>query len=107
GDWSHGCRRTVPLDCELGEGFNKYSNLKLPDTRWSWYNQSMTLVECEKKCKSNCSCTAYTNSNISGAGSGCLLWFSDLIDIRTFAENGDTLYIRLSYSELGRSNNNK
>ncbi|XP_076946744.1 G-type lectin S-receptor-like serine/threonine-protein kinase At4g27290 [Bidens hawaiensis] len=67
-DSSQGCQRTIPLDCGPGEGFNKYSNLKLPDTRWSWYNQTMTLVECEKMCKSNCSCSAYTNSNVSGAG---------------------------------------
>ncbi|MFS7984594.1 putative non-specific serine/threonine protein kinase [Helianthus anomalus] len=81
--WSQGCRHTVPLDCEPGEGFNKYSNLKLPDTQRSWYNMTMTLVECEKMCKRNCSCTSYTNANISGSGSGCLLWFGDLLDIRT------------------------
>ncbi|KAI7737099.1 hypothetical protein M8C21_031781 [Ambrosia artemisiifolia] len=99
-DSSQGCQRIIPLDCGPGEGFNKYSNLKLPDTRGSWYNQTMTLLECEKKCKSNCSCTAYTHLNISGAGSGCLLWFGDLIDIRTYSENGDTLYIRMPPSEL-------
>ncbi|KAI3675486.1 hypothetical protein L1987_85076 [Smallanthus sonchifolius] len=104
-DWSQGCRHTRPLDCDPAEGFNKFSNLKLPDTRGSWYNQTMTLVECEKMCKSNCSCTAYTNSNISGTGSGCLLWFGDLIDIRTFAQNGETLYIRLPSSELDSTEN--
>ncbi|KAI7746525.1 hypothetical protein M8C21_016367, partial [Ambrosia artemisiifolia] len=102
-DWSQGCRPTKPLNCDPGEGFNKYTNLKLPDTRGSWYNQTMTLEECEKKCKSNCSCTAYTNLNISRSGSGCLLWFGGLIDIRTFAENGDTLYIRVPASELEKS----
>ncbi|XP_076892546.1 G-type lectin S-receptor-like serine/threonine-protein kinase At4g27290 [Bidens hawaiensis] len=106
-DWSQGCRRTIPLDCSPGEGFNKYTNLKLPDTSESWYNQTMTLAECKQECKSNCSCTAYTNSNISGTGSGCLLWFGDLIDIRTFAENGDTLYIRVSASELESIENSK
>ncbi|MFS7985373.1 putative non-specific serine/threonine protein kinase [Helianthus anomalus] len=63
----------------------------------------MTLGECEKKCKSDCSCTTYTNSNISGTGSGCLLWFGNLIDIRTYSKNGDTLYIRMPPSELGKS----
>ncbi|XP_076929288.1 putative inactive G-type lectin S-receptor-like serine/threonine-protein kinase SRK [Bidens hawaiensis] len=99
-DSSQGCQRTVELDCGPGEGFNIYSNLKLPDTRWSRYYQTMSLAECEKMCKSNCSCSAYTNSNISGTGSGCLLWFGDLIDIRKFSENGDTLYIRMPLSEL-------
>lgn len=102
-DWSRGCRHTIPLNCEPGEGFKQYSNLKLPDTRRSWYNQTMNLVECEEMCKSNCSCTAYTNTYISGDGSGCLLWFDDLFDIRTFTEYGDSLYIRLSHSELGKS----
>ncbi|KAK9056997.1 hypothetical protein SSX86_024363 [Deinandra increscens subsp. villosa] len=106
-DWSQGCRHTIPLDCNPGEGFNKYSNLKLPDTQGSWYNQTMTLVECENICKRNCSCSAYTNSNTSGTGSGCLLWFGDLIDIRTVAENGDTLYIRLSASELDSIENSR
>ncbi|KAI3675479.1 hypothetical protein L1987_85069 [Smallanthus sonchifolius] len=106
-DWSQGCRHTIPLDCNPGEGFNKYSNLKLPDTLGSWYNQTMTLVECENMCKRNCSCTAYTNSNISGTRSGCLLWFGDLIDVRTFAENGDILYIRLLASELDSIKNSR
>ncbi|KAK1414640.1 hypothetical protein QVD17_30389 [Tagetes erecta] len=99
-NWLQGCRRSVPLDCKPGEGFKPYSNLKLPDTRGSWFNQTMTLVECQKKCLENCSCTAYTNSNISGSGSGCLLWFGDLMDTRVFSQNGDTLYIRVSASEL-------
>ncbi|XP_076897041.1 G-type lectin S-receptor-like serine/threonine-protein kinase At4g27290 [Bidens hawaiensis] len=42
---SQGCRHTIPLDCGPGEGFNKYSKLKFPDTQGSWYNQTMTLVE--------------------------------------------------------------
>ncbi|MFS7893873.1 putative non-specific serine/threonine protein kinase [Helianthus anomalus] len=66
----------------------------------------MTLVDCEKMCKSNYSFTAYTNSDILVTGSGCLLWFGDLIDIRTFALNGDTLYIRMPFLELGNQNSN-
>ncbi|KAD3066924.1 hypothetical protein E3N88_34804 [Mikania micrantha] len=106
-DWSQGCRHRTPLDCKPDEGFNKYSNLKLPDTRESWYNQTMTVVECHKMCKSNCSCMAYTNSNISGVGSGCLLWFGDLTDIITYDRNGDTLYIRLSAYELDSIQNSR
>ncbi|KAJ0500655.1 putative protein kinase RLK-Pelle-DLSV family [Helianthus annuus] len=90
-DWSQGCRRTIPLDCEPGEGFNKYSNLKLPDTRGSWYNQTMSLVECEK----------------IWTGSGCLLWYGDLVDIRTVPQNGDTLYIRVPHSEIESTGNIK
>ncbi|KAJ9551492.1 hypothetical protein OSB04_015537 [Centaurea solstitialis] len=103
GDWSRGCRRSTPLDCGSGDGFRKYSSLKLPDTHESWFNQSMDVNECEMVCKNNCNCTAYTTQNISGTGSGCLFWYGNLIDIRTFPENGQDLYIRMPASELGKS----
>ncbi|KAI3675459.1 hypothetical protein L1987_85049 [Smallanthus sonchifolius] len=106
-DWSQGCRHTITLDCKPGEGFNEYSNLKLPDTRESWFNQTMTLAECEEMCRNNCSCTAYANSNIIGSGSGCLLWFGNLTDIRMLPENRDTIYIRLSASELDSIDNSR
>jgi hypothetical protein len=46
---------------------------------------------------------AYTNSNISGERSGCVMWFGDLIDIRQFQDGGQNLYIRMFGSELGKS----
>ncbi|KAI3675448.1 hypothetical protein L1987_85038 [Smallanthus sonchifolius] len=58
-------------------------------------------------CRSNCSCTAYANSNIIGSGSGCLLWFGNLTDIRMLPENRDTIYIRLSASELDSIDNSR
>ncbi|KAI3702928.1 hypothetical protein L6452_28682 [Arctium lappa] len=100
--WSQGCRRSTPLDCGPGDGFQKYSSLMLPDTQESWFNQSMNLDECKMVCKKNCSCTAYTTQNITGTGSGCLLWFGDLIDIRTLPHNGQDLYIRMPASELAK-----
>ncbi|KAI8003158.1 G-type lectin S-receptor-like serine/threonine-protein kinase SD1-1 [Camellia lanceoleosa] len=44
------------------------------------------LESCRRKleCLKNCSCTAYANSDVAGGGSGCLLWYGDLIDIRSF-----------------------
>ncbi|KAJ9551491.1 hypothetical protein OSB04_015536 [Centaurea solstitialis] len=107
GMWYQGCRRSSPLDCGDGDGFRKYSNLKLPDTQESWFNRSMDLNECEMVCKRNCSCTAYTTQNITGSGSGCLLWFGDLIDIRTFPENAQDLYIRMPASELAQGKSKK
>ncbi|XP_034678921.1 G-type lectin S-receptor-like serine/threonine-protein kinase At4g27290 [Vitis riparia] len=98
-DWSNGCVRSTPLDCQKGDGFVKFSGVKLPDTRTSWFNESMNLKECASLCLRNCSCTAYVNSNISGGGSGCLLWFGNLIDIREFAENGQEFHVRMSASE--------
>ncbi|KAI3816117.1 hypothetical protein L1987_15807 [Smallanthus sonchifolius] len=46
-DWSSGCKRKKPLDCGNADGFQKISRVKLPDTRFSWYNYSLTLAECE------------------------------------------------------------
>ncbi|XP_059661610.1 G-type lectin S-receptor-like serine/threonine-protein kinase At4g27290 isoform X2 [Cornus florida] len=101
-DWSGGCVRRTPLDCHNGSsnGFLKYSGVKLPGTRYSWFNRSMTLKECETVCLRNCSCMAYANLDIRGGGSGCLLWFDDLIDIREIPESGQDIYIRMASSEL-------
>uniref|UniRef100_F6H2B6 Apple domain-containing protein n=1 Tax=Vitis vinifera TaxID=29760 RepID=F6H2B6_VITVI len=105
-DWSKGCVRSTPLDCQKGDGFVKYSGVKLPDTRNSWFDESMNLKECASLCLRNCSCTAYANSDIRGGGSGCLLWFDDLIDIRDFTQNGQEFYARMAASESGYMEHN-
>ncbi|XP_074347426.1 G-type lectin S-receptor-like serine/threonine-protein kinase At4g27290 [Apium graveolens] len=48
-----GCTRDVQLKCGDEDGFFKYSGVKLPVTRWSWYNTSMNLAECEMECLKN------------------------------------------------------
>ncbi|KAK1421235.1 hypothetical protein QVD17_23420 [Tagetes erecta] len=96
--WSSGCQRRKPLDCPNGDGFRAFKNVKLPDTRHSWYNRSMTLDECAAACKSNCTCTAYANIEITRGGSGCLRWFGDLTDVRTVVESQD-LYVRMAKSD--------
>ncbi|KAK7256322.1 hypothetical protein RIF29_29764 [Crotalaria pallida] len=70
----------------------------------------MSLEECNAKCYQNCSCTAYANYDISGAGSGCVLWFGDLSDMRQFSDVGQDLYIRMAVSEKsedGEANDKK
>ncbi|KVI06892.1 Apple-like protein [Cynara cardunculus var. scolymus] len=98
-DWSGGCTRRLPLNCGSGDGFLRISGVKFPDTRRSWYNSSMTLGECEMACRMNCSCTAYSDLDIRNGGSGCLLWFDELMDIREYDET-QNLYIRMAVSEL-------
>ncbi|KAJ9182785.1 hypothetical protein P3X46_006738 [Hevea brasiliensis] len=98
-DWSSGCIRKTPLNC-FGDGFRKYSAMKLPETRKSWFDRSINLEDCRNMCTKNCSCTAYSNLDIREGGSGCLLWFNDLIDIREFDENGQDIYIRMAASEI-------
>ncbi|KAK9212453.1 hypothetical protein WN943_001835 [Citrus x changshan-huyou] len=98
---SQGCVRTKPLNYSRRDGFVKFNDLKLPDSTSSWVSKSMNLNECREKCLDNSSCMAYTNSDIRGEGSGCAMWFGDLIDIRYFQDGGQDLYIRMSASELG------
>ncbi|XP_048332791.2 G-type lectin S-receptor-like serine/threonine-protein kinase At4g27290 isoform X2 [Ziziphus jujuba] len=102
-DWSQGCIRNKPFNCQDKDssGFLKFRSLKLPETAYSWVNESLNLKECKAKCLSNCSCTAYANSDIRGGGSGCVMWFGDLIDIREFQAGGQDLYVRMHASELG------
>ncbi|KAK1403982.1 Receptor-like serine/threonine-protein kinase [Heracleum sosnowskyi] len=99
-DWSGGCARNTQLACAKGEGFVKVSGVKLPDTRFSWYDLNLNLNECEKRCLNNCSCTAYSYTDERGGGSGCLLWFGDLTDMRGYTEDGQDLHIRMAASDL-------
>ncbi|KAK9059757.1 hypothetical protein SSX86_020461 [Deinandra increscens subsp. villosa] len=102
-DWASGCIRKKPLDCVneygVGDGFWKIARVKVPDTRRSWYSVSMTLGECEKACRRNCSCTGYTGLDIRNGGSGCLLWVDELLDTREYDVDQD-IYIRMAASEL-------
>ncbi|XVF78680.1 hypothetical protein PTKIN_Ptkin14bG0155100 [Pterospermum kingtungense] len=97
-NWSRGCLRNKPLDCQKGDTFIKFDRLKLPDTAHTWVDKSIDLEECKAKCLQNCSCMAYTNTDIRGMGSGCAIWFGDLLDIKQF-QGGQDLYIRMSSSE--------
>ncbi|KAJ6995670.1 hypothetical protein NC653_012503 [Populus alba x Populus x berolinensis] len=51
------------------------------------------------KCLQNSSCIAYSNSDVREGGSGCIIWYGDLIDIRQFPAGGQELYIRTNPSE--------
>ena len=100
-DWSDGCVRKTRLVCGTKEGFVKYSGVKLPDTRHIRYDLKINLKECENLCLKNCSCTAYANAYVTRGGQGCLLWFSDLIDIGDYKEDGQDIYVKMSASEMG------
>ncbi|CAL1385437.1 unnamed protein product [Linum trigynum] len=99
GDWAGGCVRRNDSVCGAGEGFQRIVSVKLPDTNTSSYNSSMDLGECEATCLRDCSCTAYSALNVSD-GSGCLLWFGDLVDVRHYTEDGQDFFIRLAASDL-------
>ena len=101
-DWSDGCTRKWELDCKNGDGFVKYEGLKLPDNSHLWTNKILSHQECEAECLKNCSCMAYTNLDIYGNGSYCVMWSGDLVDMRTSTEDStEIIYIRMARKELG------
>ncbi|XP_038711034.1 uncharacterized protein LOC120005476 [Tripterygium wilfordii] len=116
GNWSSGCVRSQPLQCERinsglqegkEDGFLKLEYVKVPDfAQWS----SIPEIDCKQECLKNCSCAAYAFDS----GIGCMSWSGDLIDIKQYILNVDlwrnyenvvVLYIRLAYSELEKKKN--
>ncbi|KAF7827596.1 G-type lectin S-receptor-like serine/threonine-protein kinase [Senna tora] len=102
-DWAQGCVRTEGWICGVKnkDGFRKFSGLKVPDTAKSWGDSGMGIEDCRDKCWKNCSCTAYSNMYFGGGGSGCLLWFGDLLDLRVATVPGQDLYVRMAVSDTG------
>lgn len=97
-DSSSGCTRKTRMNCSLQTGFRKFPNLKLPETMNIQVNETArNQGECEEACLRNCSCVAYATIDVSG----CVMWFGDLMDIRTVNEGGQDLHIRMPASELG------
>ncbi|XVE50445.1 hypothetical protein DITRI_Ditri01bG0162900 [Diplodiscus trichospermus] len=97
-----GCIRKTPLKCS-GDEFMEVSEVKLPASVQSPANNTKNLDECKIQCSKNCSCTAYANLDIRDGGSGCLLWFSDLIDIKHSIGRGQSIYVRMDSSELDQT----
>ncbi|CAI8593038.1 unnamed protein product [Vicia faba] len=101
-NWTDGCVRRVKLDCDdnNSDGFLNQVGMKLPDTSKSWFNKSINLEECERFCLRNCSCTGYANLDIRDGGSGCLIWFNDILDVKKLSNGGQDFYMRVAASEL-------
>jgi S-locus glycoprotein domain/PAN-like domain len=98
-DTTAGCIRRVGLNC-TSDGFITINDVKLPDSTNVTVYSTIGLSACRKMCLMNCSCTAYSNSNVSDGGSGCALWTGDLVDIRQFSGGGWTIYYRVAGSEV-------
>ncbi|XAR53709.1 Non-specific serine/threonine protein kinase [Bertholletia excelsa] len=104
-DGSDGCVRKTELNCK-DDGFLPMKNVKLPETTTASVDAGMSLADCERACRKNCSCTAYASKNISGSGTGsgtgCVMWTSELLDIRQYeaSEGGQDLFVKLSASDL-------
>ncbi|XP_072987541.1 G-type lectin S-receptor-like serine/threonine-protein kinase At4g27290 [Typha latifolia] len=100
-EWSDGCVRETKLDCTNGaDVFVRVGDVKLPDTSSSTVDMTLSLEQCKALCLKNCSCTGCATANISGSGSGCILWTSNLSDVREYYVDGQDLYLRLAAADL-------
>ncbi|XP_073311742.1 G-type lectin S-receptor-like serine/threonine-protein kinase At4g27290 isoform X2 [Primulina huaijiensis] len=96
-DWNNGCVRRTNLSCQ-GDIFLKYSGIKLPDAMSTRNNTNMTLEECRAECLKSCTCMAYTLLDIL-KGNGCLIWYEELIDVKSMVSDGQDIYIRMASTE--------
>ncbi|KAH9651084.1 Receptor-like serine/threonine-protein kinase SD1-7 [Citrus sinensis] len=96
------CERSHSSECIGGHQFIKLDNIRAPDFIEVFLNKSMNLQQCAAECLKNCTCRAYANSNVT-EGSGCLMWFGDLLDANRPTRNftGQSVYIRVPASETG------
>ncbi|GMJ05174.1 hypothetical protein like AT4G27290 [Hibiscus trionum] len=101
-DYSGGCIHSKPLNCQRGDEFITIRRVKSPAISNPWDHKTMNLEECKAECSRNCSCMAYTNLDLTRGGSGCTMWFGDLVDIKQLQSDSDgmDLYIRVSASEI-------
>ncbi|CAN6697442.1 unnamed protein product [Malus baccata var. baccata] len=98
-----GCLRKLGAStCQKGEGFVKVARVKVPDSSKARVNMSLNLQGCEQECMKNCSCMAYARADERGGGKGCVMWYGDLIDTRTFSNVGQDLYVRVDAVTLAQ-----
>ncbi|CAN1138355.1 G-type lectin S-receptor-like serine/threonine-protein kinase At1g11410 [Linum perenne] len=94
-----GCvrKRLESSVCGHGEGFVRVGNVKIPDTSEAvWVDQ----VNCEQECRKNCSCSAYTSTNIVGRGTRCLTCHGEIMDTVHIPIPDLEIYIRVEALEL-------
>ncbi|XP_050215884.1 G-type lectin S-receptor-like serine/threonine-protein kinase RKS1 [Mercurialis annua] len=109
-DGSGGCvRKRQEPSCTDGFGFVKLEHVKVPDTRAAvWVDMTSTSrKDCENECRKNCSCAAFASIVIVEKGSGCFVWFGELIDTVGNFGVGYDLYVRVDAQELASSKKSK
>ncbi|GJV68584.1 elongation factor 2 [Tanacetum coccineum] len=60
-------------------------------------------LDCKNGTDGFIKCMAYANTDIRDEGSGCLLWFNELLDIKASSNRDQDIFVRMAYSELGES----
>ncbi|CAK8564818.1 unnamed protein product [Lathyrus sativus] len=99
-NWTQGCVRKIhpAFECRVDDGFGRFSGLKLPKTTHTWVDGNMTIENCKKKCLEDCSCMGYSKLDVRGDGSGCCIWFGDLIGLKQVSSLQQDLYVRMDAS---------
>ncbi|KAL6560882.1 hypothetical protein OROHE_006059 [Orobanche hederae] len=107
-DFSGGCKMKAELPCQNtgsakveNDKFKAYPNMNSPENSQS--ARFGSVAECESRCLSNCSCTAYAFNS-----SGCFIWESTFFNIQQLSEDdkiGGTIYVRLAASEFSSGEN--
>eukprot|EP01018_Ginkgo_biloba_P011460 Gb_02501 [translate_table: standard] len=105
-DWSSGCVRETPLQCDAtngtsSDGFLDLTGKSLPAKAVTINGAGQTQKECEAACRSNCSCAAYAYLT-NGTSPSCEIWLGEMLNLRD-SSNGDSLFVRLAASELRKS----
>ncbi|XP_059437683.1 uncharacterized protein LOC132170643 [Corylus avellana] len=101
-DWSGGCVRKSPLQCENNtyangkkDWFTKISNMRLPV--YSKPYLALSAGKCEQACMENCSCAAYAYNS-----SGCMIWEGALLNLQQLSDGGEIGQDILSRQYLAR-----
>ncbi|TMX04350.1 hypothetical protein EJD97_009541 [Solanum chilense] len=89
-NFTQGCRRNTSLTYTDKDVFVKNTELKLPDKATYW--GMLYPQDCEHKCLHERSCTAYTSIN----GTKCVVWLTDLLDMRRSQRAGNDIFIRMA-----------
>ncbi|KAM5577693.1 hypothetical protein ABKV19_008172 [Rosa sericea] len=102
-DGSGGCvRKKGASVCKTGEGFVKVSPVKAPDSSTAHVNLTLGPKECEEECLRDCSCMAYSSASGQQERNGCVTWYGDLMDTRTYTSVTQELYVRVDSIELAK-----
>jgi D-mannose binding lectin/S-locus glycoprotein domain/PAN-like domain len=102
-NFSGGYYRETQLSChDHDNGFYLVKGVKVPDTRSSTVYDGISIEECRNRCLMNCSCLAYSVLDIRESGSGCIMWSTDLIDIR-YIPGTEDLYVKTAKTDLGNT----
>ncbi|KAK9107017.1 hypothetical protein Syun_023028 [Stephania yunnanensis] len=96
-EWSRGCVRRTPLQCEKKDGFLLVKQLTFPTG--SDVLEGRDAQGCNLACFNNCSCNAYAYTD----DRKCLIWKGDLLGAKELY-GGNDLFLKLATSDLQNIN---